>query len=1618
MTDPANCWTGLGARVRNFRGARELSPRVCWAKMPLWGLLLVLCGGLLGFGSSLPGQEAPRPAPKKAVEQPANDKKPEQQPAEAKKEAEEKAEAEKKPAPQPLQQIIQKVLGLKQREANDNPPAQVEEGTEPTTPRDMIDQRAPLIREQETLLRSAETRIKRQQWAEALEILQVLLDAEAESVVLGMDGQFHSIRWEAHERIGRLDPVARRLYERTYGPLARRVLDDAAQASDLESIRQVAEQYFHTEAGYRAANLVAAYHLDQGEFAIAARWYRRLERSHAEFTSDPLWRFKVAETYRRTAFEKHEFPDWLELTREQEIELARRLPVDSPEAARDQWQQLVSSYHRPLRDWLYPGGTRNRAGHAEGTPPLLISQWTEPLVDHADIRGHVEQILEDLRIGRIPSIPSMQPIVVGDRVIFRTFEGVRVVGLETGEVHWETQEEFSPARLLSSSQFRVPQTRQNAVRVRGRVIINRNAVNPYYGTQADQHPVSNLLFRDGVHGTLSSDGARVYVIEQNAILGNVSPGQQFGNMNAAQNDPFRRDWSSNRLTAYDLETGQQVWNIGGQLMGEEIDPPLAGTYFLGPPLADRGELFVIGEQDNSLRLFCVQAETGELNWSQLLAFTDASIDRDVARRWWPAAVSLSEGVLVCPTNMGFVVGVDRRSQEILWISRYGARVPATQQQRQFRGGGAIFIASGMLRDRWFPTPPMIVGQTVVTAPPEEPILIGHRLADGSERWRIEDLKRGLYPLGSYNSEILVVSEEGLTGYSANTGEEAWHVPFTDFDPQFSTLGTMPGGRGLIMGDQVLLPINERELWYFDLKSRKFTSRAEVSREEPALGNLVMAQGKLISAGPLDVSFFQPKKIIEDQITTRLAEDPRDPWGLLKKVQVLNLEQQYEESLASLRQLPADSLSDSQTAEFQRRKLETIIGLVRNNPQSYEAEFEELTNLLPTAEDRQLYLRLKAERMLARKDLAGAFAAYAELAEFDGNSQIRENQDLNLLVRQDVWLHERLQELWTVSSGTVSGRISDHVRQSVNKVLQGDELSQMIKLVRVFGFHPEVEDVYFRMVELATREGNFAIAEFALNNMAQFEDEAIVATSLALRAELLRDFQLYEDAVHFADQLRGYDPELVLLDGLTVAEHLEEIAREREPESIPTPRPWSDDAYEVVPLGTSSWSHQQATVNMDYSSLPYFQRHRFLYEHKSGRLDIFRREDDQLVWSIPLQQMDQVSQSNVIPIRMDGYSITIYFRGMVQCYSLPDQRLVWARAITSQPGAANQFQVGKHRLPRFQQARLASSRFRLNQHTNEYGPLAVITPHSICYFGRNELIAVDPLDGEIRWIRRGIPRGTSVYGDGDVLCVVTPSLKDSYLLRTNDGSLVESDQLELLINRGIAVHGQDVISIRTGNTHLLGNEEGRMLLAAENLLTQDIRWEIPLSGEDQLALIDPKTLVVVDNNGGVQLVDLETGERTLSAQVDPRVVQNHKEMHAFAEGNQLFLLTNHATSHSTYLNIYNQRLSGYIVAIDLQTGEEQWSHKTPSLSLVLDDIRQMPIFVLAGSKHERKHNLYIGVFTVQILDKQTGIPILDDSFMTQNQVQRITWNALRRQLYLHAYNTIYAIQPRQQVLEDK
>ena len=120
---------------------------------------------------------------------------------------------------------------------------------------------------------------------------------------------------------------------------------------------------------------------------------------------------------------------------------------------------------------------------------------------------------------------------------------------------------------------------------------------------------------DMTYGTLSSDGRYVFSVED---VGPDSAGRRLGSRRWASGLHRRRRVRGppagvifingingmnngeqpalcNVLAAHDIRTGKLKWQIGGPPGPHAL--PLAGTFFLGPPLPLHSQLYVLAENE-------------------------------------------------------------------------------------------------------------------------------------------------------------------------------------------------------------------------------------------------------------------------------------------------------------------------------------------------------------------------------------------------------------------------------------------------------------------------------------------------------------------------------------------------------------------------------------------------------------------------------------------------------------------------------------------------------------------------------------------------------------------------------------------------------------------------------------------------------------------------------------------------------------------------------------------------------------------------------------------------------------------------------------------------------------
>ncbi|HID21075.1 MAG TPA: hypothetical protein EYP14_01560, partial [Planctomycetaceae bacterium] len=368
------------------------------------------------------------------------------------------------------------------------------------------------------------------------------------------------------------------------------------------------------------------------------------------------------------------------------------------------------------------GGTPGRTAVGRAGRPLLRPEWSRGLTQLAALDEHLRSLVTALTDTGQAIVPAMVPLSVRGKIVYRDLRGLQVLDARGGRLLWSCPELFSPERTWARERWG---TSRFSSRLSMRGFMQRP-------TSADSETalgwLSGVLFKNSSYGLLSSDGRRVFVREdRKGLFEKPMRLSVFGRAGGSS----RSDAPVNKLLAYDLETGELLWEVGGRDPVGSDALPLGGVFILGPPLPVGNTLYVAGERDGEIRLYALDPATGAVQWSQLLALAETRLGRNVARRWVSIRLAAAGGVVVCPTGVGWLVAVEPASRSILWAARYTSRSELAkrgpQRHPSYEPGGQ--------RVSWIAPLPRIVGNRVLFAAVESDAIECWDLATGRRHWR-------------------------------------------------------------------------------------------------------------------------------------------------------------------------------------------------------------------------------------------------------------------------------------------------------------------------------------------------------------------------------------------------------------------------------------------------------------------------------------------------------------------------------------------------------------------------------------------------------------------------------------------------------------------------------------------------------------------------------------------------------------------------------------------------------------------------------------------------------------------------------------------------------------------
>ncbi len=579
----------------------------------------------------------------------------------------------------------------------------------PPFPPDVAPTTAPALAER---FREARTYLITKDWDKVVGVLQGVLELP-EDAFIPLRTPDKAVVWGSARReslrlLSQLPAAGREFYESAQGPRIAALVAQAKNTHQPELLAEAVRLGLYTKAGAEAARLLGVHHLDRGRPDAAARCFTLLLDDGRTSNWEPASLYQAALAFHRSG-NRADFDRAWKL-------LATRDPAGVTLGQRKLSLGELRKQFGPVES--LPDGADERIASLK---PL----WHVPLSQERDGQVWIGQALRQMETENRPALPALIPLVRSERVMFRTHRGPASVNLADSKLLWESVSDVSleslPAEPAAFTQ--VSTWVQNMLRS-----------NP------------QLLLSNSILGMLSAGQGHVYAIEDIPLP--VWPDNYMGfraKGGTSPQLPFAPKFSEtvlhSRLLAVDGVTGKITWEIGGH-----GDGPLDDTFFLGPPLILGSRLYLLAEKSQELKLLCLDSSDGKLLWSQRLALPKNRLLLDGGRRLHAAPLVHAGGILICPTNTGAVLGFDLTTRSLLWTNFYQKPLPAAPappamiRGRPFPNVGLPSNGPPHLKPSWQVAAPLIAGDRVVIAPPDEDALVCAALRDGATMWRVEKEK--------------------------------------------------------------------------------------------------------------------------------------------------------------------------------------------------------------------------------------------------------------------------------------------------------------------------------------------------------------------------------------------------------------------------------------------------------------------------------------------------------------------------------------------------------------------------------------------------------------------------------------------------------------------------------------------------------------------------------------------------------------------------------------------------------------------------------------------------------------------------------------------------------------
>ncbi len=1416
-------------------------------------------------------------------------------------------------------------------------------------------------RELQAALSKARTYVEDGEYTVAVRLLQRVLETEEDYFELDNAGNpvSRSFKAEAQRIIGSMPDEGRQAYELNYGATAAKQLAEAVAAGNEGGLEEVSRRYFHTKAGYQATFLLAMLHLDRGQPLAAALCLRRLQDSPGGAAFEPNLSFLEATAWYRAGVRDRATAALAELKNRApnaRIRVGdRSIPMfASTDTALDWLANAIGparlESQQIATQWLMHRGNPTRTLTSGGGLPLLSHRWAIPISNFERVLTEINNLHERYREQEIVAIPALHPIVVDGTVVVRTAESLVAIDFENGKRIWQVEEDLRD--VLSQ---------RSAVAAQFSAFNNANATNAQM--------LEQRIWNDLAYGMLSSDGEAVYALQDLTFVpptgARARPQVFLPNGQIAGGDSE----VANRLQALDLKRqGALRWEIGGE--DTPADHPLAGAFFLGPPLPLSGMLYCLVEMQGEIRLVALDARTGNYLWSQQLAIVEQDILSDSTRRLAGVTPSYADGVLVCPTSSGAVVAVDLTNRSLRWGFRYD-RSPRRNMDRnaQFRAQLAGQNLNESQRTGWCDATATVSEGRVIITPMESDELFCVRLVDGELLWKL-DRQDGLYVAGVHDGQVIVVGRGSVKAWKLNAtdlADSAWSLELPG--------GAVPSGRGFQSGGTYYLPLSTAEIVAIDLATGRITGRVQ-SRDGTVPGNLVSYRGSIISQSPAAIECFYEIEPLEKSVQQRLVENPNDADALRLRGQIHLDRGQLDAAIADFRA----SLASQKDAHAQDLLIDAMLAALRADFGGHRHLLGELENLVSTPQQQSEFLRLTAEGLRQMGESQAAFEHYLQLASLTWSDQALEQVAPDHAVRRDRWIQARVNELYQSVSEEERQRMDAAIARYLEEALTAEGPAGLRRYVRYFGSEAGGDLARSALAARLNTEADLLEKAALLRELASSDDTTQQAKATLQLAQLFAQAGKAQEAAHYYSDL-GKKFADVEVDGKTGKAWLESLAKDdpvarlldAPEQSWPVGLVESKVEAKVIP--------NTRTYSINLGEGPNAIEPQVTFHWDQTRQAVVARDGlGRDLWQLAVQELggarNYYVNPNLILGKMHGHVLYLSLgHELVAIDTLGlggSPRILWRENLTeSLPGLNGRPSYGI-RTRQVRQPWGTRKFFAADAYGRPLGTLGPVTDSYICFQRGKEVLALQPLTGEVLWKRSGLEAGSTIFGDDELIFIAGPSETTAKVFRASDGQQLGTRRIP----------AADRIMTALGRRLLTWNFAGKTVVKLEDPYKGEDVWRMEFETGSSGYYIDNQGLAVLQRDGRFVVMRLPDGKLEIDTklQVDPSL----NDMYVIRTPNQYLLLTDsaqHRDATISYVNpipggTNNPVVNGPVYAFDRATGKLQWTTPVIGQAVLLDQPSELPVLVFAAHRYRRVGNHGDTRYAVTCLDKRNGRVIFE------------------------------------------